>query len=76
MDRAYREGNPPTRAGKAEAVRHVTKMFAKSGITSAHDAYSSPEDLLSYQDALEAGQLSCRLYAFIFHADIDRMISV
>lgn len=75
MDRARAEGKPPTRAERAEGVQLVTKLFAQSGITSAHDALSSPEDLLSYQDALEAGQLSCRLYAFIFYSYIDRMIS-
>jgi predicted amidohydrolase YtcJ len=75
MDRARGEGKPPTRAEKAEGVQYLTKLFAKSGITSVHDTYSSPEDLLSYQDAFEAGQLSCRLYAFIFHTYIDRMLS-
>jgi predicted amidohydrolase YtcJ len=75
MDRARSEGKPPTRAEKAEGVRYLTKLFAKSGITSAHDMYCSPEDLLSYQDAFDASQLSCRLYAFIFHTYIDRMIS-
>ncbi len=66
---------PATRAERAEAVKLLTKLFAKSGITSAHDVLGSPEDLLSYQDAFDAGQLSCRLYAFTHYRHIDRMIS-
>ena len=75
MDRFRDHDNPPTRAERAEAVKLLTKLFAASGITSAHDTYGSPEDLLSYQDAFEAGHLSCRLYAFIYYRYIDRMIS-
>jgi predicted amidohydrolase YtcJ len=75
MDGVRRQGPPPTRAEKAEGVKLLTKLFAKSGITSAHDAYGSPEDLLSYQDAYGDGQLSCRIYGFIYHAYIDRMIA-
>jgi predicted amidohydrolase YtcJ len=75
MDRARSQNTPSTRAERAEAVKLLTKLFAKSGITSAHDAYGSPEDLVSYQDASEAGQLSCRLYAFFYYGYIDRMIS-
>ena len=68
-------GPPPTQAERVQGVKLVTKLFAQAGITSAHDTYSSPEDLLSYQSAFEAGDLSCRLYAFIYHAYIDRMIA-
>jgi predicted amidohydrolase YtcJ len=75
MDRTRSFDPPATRADRAEAVKLVTKLFAKSGITSAHDAWGSPEDLLSYQDAFDAGELSCRLYGFIHYRYIDRMIS-
>ncbi len=75
MDRARGQDSPPSRSERSEAVKLLTKAFAKSGITSAHDVYGSPEDLLSYQDAFDAGQLSCRLYAFIHYRYIDRMIS-
>lgn len=75
MDRVHDQEKPPTRAERAKAVQLLTKLFAKSGITSAHDADGSPEDLLSYQDAFEADQLSCRVYAFTWYIHIDRMIS-
>lgn len=75
MDRTRDFDPPSTPAERAEAVKLVTKLFAKSGITSAHDAWGSPEDLISYQDAFDAGGLSCRLYAFIHYRYIDRMIS-
>ena len=37
------------------AVKLITQMFAKAGVTSSTDAYGSPDDLRAYQDAREAG---------------------
>src|SRR4051794_12416632 len=75
FDTAHGQNTPPTRAERAEGVKVVTKLFASSGITSAHDALGSPDDFVSYQDAFDAGQLSCRIYAFCYYTYIDRMIS-
>lgn len=64
-----------TRAERREGVKLITKMFARAGVTSAQDALGSPDDLLAYQDAYEAGELQIRIYCLLFHAFIDRMIS-
>lgn len=66
---------PYTRADRREGVRIMTKMFAKAGVTSTHDALGSPDDLLAYQDARENGELSCRVYSMIHYTHIDKMIA-
>ncbi|HLJ44958.1 MAG TPA: amidohydrolase [Bryobacteraceae bacterium] len=63
-----------TRADRREGVKLITKMIAKSGITSVNDPQGSPEDLTAYQDAYESGDLSVRVYGFISQALIGRML--
>ena len=55
-------------------VKLISQMMSRAGITSAHDAYGSHEDLRAYQDAHAAGELSVRIYCLIGHAEIDRML--
>jgi predicted amidohydrolase YtcJ len=57
------------------AVKLITQMFAKAGVTSSTDAYGTPDDLRAYQDAREAGGLSTRIYCMIGYAHLDRMIA-
>jgi len=57
------------------AVKLITQMFAKAGVTSSTDAYGTPEDLRAYQDAREAGELSSRVYCMIGYTHLDRMIA-
>jgi predicted amidohydrolase YtcJ len=57
------------------AVKLISAMLAKAGITSAHDAYGSPDDLQAYQDAHDSGDLLTRIYCLIGYSDIDRMIA-
>ena len=64
-----------TRAERREGVKLITKLIARSGITSVNDPQGSPEDLQAYQEAYEAGQLSVRVYAFISQGFIQRMLS-
>jgi predicted amidohydrolase YtcJ len=64
-----------SRAEDRAAVKLITQMFAKAGVTSSTDAYGSPEDLRAYQDAREAGELSSRIYCMIGYAHLDRMIA-
>ncbi len=59
---------------RREGVKHITAVFAKSGITSVHDALGSPEDLAAYQACYRDGELSCRVYAMQFHKQIDDLI--
>ncbi len=56
-------------------VKLISEMVAKSGITSITDAYGEPEDLQAYRDALDADQLSSRIYCMIGYSHIDQMIS-
>jgi predicted amidohydrolase YtcJ len=58
-----------------EAIRLITRMFAKAGVTSSTDAYGAPEDLRAYQDARDAGELFTRIYAMIGYPHLDRMIA-
>ena len=64
-----------TRDEDREAVKLISRMMAKTGVTSAHDAYGSPDDLRAYQDAREAGELDTRIYCLIGHFALDRMIA-
>src|SRR5882724_1992147 len=64
-----------TRDDHREGVKLISKMLAKTGITSAHEAQGTPTDLLAYQDAHEAGELLYRAYCFINYRHIDSLIA-
>ena len=66
--------NTFTREDNQQAVKLITQMMAKTGVTSVTDAYGSPEYLLAYQDAYHAGELSARIYCMIGYMYIDEMI--
>jgi predicted amidohydrolase YtcJ len=63
-----------TRDDCREGVKLISKMLARTGITSATEAQGSPEDLRAYQDAHEAGELLYRTYCFINYHYLDAMI--
>ena len=67
--------NTATRAERREGVKLITKMIARSGITSVNDPQGSPEDFAAYQDAYEVGELSVRVYCFISQNFIGRMLA-
>ncbi len=64
-----------TRADRREGVKLISKMIVKSGITSVNDPQGSPDDLLAYQDAYDAGDLSIRVYHFLAANFVPRMIA-
>ncbi len=66
--------NSYTRDDLREGVKLISKMMSKTGITSVHDAYGSPEYLRAFQDAHEAGDLSLRVYCLIGYTHIDKML--
>jgi len=73
---AVRGGQLPyTREDRREGVKLMTKLFAKAGVTSTHDAGGSPDDLRAYQDAQENGELFCRVYMLVGYRYIDAMIA-
>jgi predicted amidohydrolase YtcJ len=63
-----------TRADRQAGVKEISRRLAKTGVTSVTDAGGSPEDLLAYQDAHEAGELGTRVYCHISAGYIDKMI--
>jgi len=64
-----------TRDDHREGVKLISKMMARTGITSATDAQGSPEDLRAYQDARESGDLLHRVYCFISFYYAEAMIA-
>jgi predicted amidohydrolase YtcJ len=64
-----------TRDDHREGVKLISKMMARTGITSATDAQGSPEDLRAYQDARESGDLLHRVYCFLSFYYFDAMIA-
>lgn len=67
--------NSLTRDDRLEGVKIISRMMAKTGITSVHDAYGGPEDLQAYQDANESGDLLLRVYCLIGWMHIDKMLA-
>ncbi len=57
------------------AVKLISEMMTRSGITSVHDAEASPEELRAYQDARESGDLRFRVYCFLHHSHLDEMLA-
>ena len=64
-----------TREDRRQGVKLIARMFARTGVTSVHDAQGSPEDLLAYQDAMESGDLCVRVYHLLNYRHIDKMIA-
>jgi predicted amidohydrolase YtcJ len=58
-----------------EAVKLISKMMSRAGITSAHDAWGVHDYLRGYQDAHDAGELSTRIYCLIHYKEVDRMLA-
>ncbi len=63
-----------TRDDHRQGVKLISKMLAKTGITSATEAQGNPTDLRAYQDARDSGDLLYRAYCFINYRFIDAMI--
>jgi predicted amidohydrolase YtcJ len=63
-----------TREDHREGVKLISKMLARTGITSATEAQGNPTDLRAYQDARDSGDLLYRAYCFINYRFIDSMI--
>jgi len=64
-----------TRDDYRAGVKLIAARMTRTGITSVHDAYGSPEDLRAYQDARDAGELLLRVYCLIGSAHIDQMLA-
>jgi len=64
-----------TRDDHREGVKLISKMLARTGITSATEAQGTPLDLRAYQDARESGELLYRAYCFLNFHYLDAMIA-
>ncbi|MFL6541750.1 MAG: amidohydrolase [Chthoniobacterales bacterium] len=64
-----------TRDDYREGVKLITKMMSRTGITSAHDAFGTHDDLRGYQDAHDSGDLTVRIYCLIGYQEIDKMLA-
>jgi hypothetical protein len=64
-----------TRDDHREGVKLISKMLARTGITSAHEAQGTPDDLRAYQDARDSGDLLYRAYCLINFHYLDAMIA-
>ncbi|MGE0554890.1 MAG: amidohydrolase [Gemmatimonadales bacterium] len=53
-----------SRAVRQAAVKHISGLMAKAGLTSVHMTYGGPDDLTALQDAYLAGEMSYRMYFF------------
>jgi predicted amidohydrolase YtcJ len=63
-----------TRDDCREGVKLISKMLARTGITSATEAQGTPQDLRAYQDARDSGELLYRAYCFINYHYLNAMI--
>ena len=64
-----------TRDDRREAVKLISRMMSRTGVTSVTDALGGPEDLRAYQEARDAGDLSLRVYCHIYYAYMDQMLA-
>jgi predicted amidohydrolase YtcJ len=64
-----------TRDDYRQGIELITRMMARAGVTSAHDAGGGASDLRGYHDAYEAGKLSVRVYCLVRYAELDRMLA-
>ncbi len=64
-----------TRDEMRQGVKLIAQMMTRTGVTSVDDCDGTPEDLLAYQDAREAGELPFRVYCFLNFEFLDRMIA-
>jgi predicted amidohydrolase YtcJ len=64
-----------TRDERRQGVALIAKMMTRAGVTSVHDAGGSPDDLVAYQDAREAGALPFRVYCHLGLPHLDKMIA-
>jgi predicted amidohydrolase YtcJ len=67
--------NKATRAERREGVKLIGKMLVKAGLTSVTDPGASTDDLMAFQDAYDAGELSMRVYQFLGADFIPRMLA-
>lgn len=54
-----------TRGDRMAGVQRVSEIMTAAGLTSVHDAHTSEQLFVAYQDALAAGRMKFRVYAMV-----------
>ncbi len=62
-----------TRADRMAGVKRVSELMTAAGLTSVHDADTSEDFFVAYQDALAAGEMKFRVYAMVGKKLFDSM---
>ena len=52
---------------RREGLRTICRMLTKAGLTSVHDARVIRDEFVTYQEGRDAGELSLRVYALMYH---------
>ena len=64
---------PVTRADRQAGVKLVSELMTAAGLTSVHDAHTSEDHFVAYQDALAAGEMRFRVYAMVGQALFEKL---
>ena len=62
-----------SRADRRAGVKLVSELMTAAGLTSVHDAHTTEEFFVAYQDALAAGEMRFRVYAMLGPELFDAM---
>ena len=52
---------------RRQGLRRICKMLSQAGLTSVHDAMVSSDELITYQEGRDSGDLTIRAYLLMFH---------
>ena len=52
---------------RREGLRTICRMLTQAGLTSVHDARVIRDEFVTYQEGRDAGDLSLRVYALMYH---------
>ena len=52
---------------RREGLRTICRMLTRAGLTSVHDARVIRDEFVTYQEGRDAGDLSMRVYALMYH---------
>ena len=52
---------------RREGLRTICRMLTQAGLTSVHDARVVRDEFVTYQEGRDAGELSMRVYALMYH---------
>lgn len=66
FEKVARRANATARQRQA-GVKLISELMTAAGLTSVHDAHTSRDNFVAYQDALAAGDMRFRVYVMVGH---------